>query len=250
MKFWSSDEKIMPTRTAVSCARWAAWLLCVASASSLQGIQAPTNPPAPLGLRPAAVAAHTVDTRSVAAGKRASAAATKKATPPPPPDTAAHAATVSLKEGKLTIGANNSDLNQILCDVAAASGMTIDGLGKTDRVFGTYGPGKPRDVLTDLLTDSGYNFMMAGQTAEGAPRELLLIAQTGSVPPTPAAVQTPSAPRDSNLDTPEELGPGAIAHVAPGERQDSEQNTEERVQNELQRLGQMHSALDQQSDPQ
>jgi hypothetical protein len=167
---------------------------------------------------------------------------------------------VSLKDGKLTIDANNSDLGQILRDVAAVSGMTIDGLGKSPRVFGAFGPGNPSDVLTELLSGSGYGFMMTGGTPGSAPRQLLLIAQNNDAPPLAPAGESTAPPAPANSDTdvpansdtnvPDELGPGAIAHVPPSERQAPTENNSEqdqdRVQNNLDRLQQIHSAPPQQ----
>ena len=94
----------------------------------MQGIEAPGNPPVRLAnssrndSRPALVEPPS---------KTGSATEAKPAAPPPSSNAVARPATVSLKDGKLTIDANNSDLGQILRDVAAVSGMTIDGLGKS-----------------------------------------------------------------------------------------------------------------------
>jgi hypothetical protein len=124
---------------------------------------------------------------------------------------------VSLKNGRLTIQANNSDLTQILRDVAHVSGMTIDGINKSARVFGQYGPGDPSDVLTDLLAGSGYNFVIVGDRADGAPRELLLTAKNSNAPvptpsnPPPAVVAAPAPPEASaapdDHDSPEQPVP-------------------------------------------
>ena len=80
-------------------------------------------------------------------------------------------AKVTLTNGTLTVEANNSDLSQILKKVADDSGMVIEGSIKSIRVYGVYGPLNPFDVLTTLLTGSGYNFTMFGVTHQGAPRE-------------------------------------------------------------------------------
>ena len=105
-------------------------------------------------------------------------------------------ATVSLVSGQLTIQADNSSLSAILHQVSAAGGMKVEGLrtggSPGERVFGSYGPGAPRDVLSDLLNGSGYNIIMLGETPSGAPRELTLTAQTaGGATTTPA--QAPSS---------------------------------------------------------
>lgn len=105
----------------------------------------------------------------------------------------AQPAKVTLTAGKLTIEANNSTLSAILDQISHSGGMKILGLqgGKADqRIFGTYGPGAPRTVLSDLLNGSGYNVMMLGTTPAGVPRELALtLRPTGGVPNPPPQAQ-------------------------------------------------------------
>ena len=120
------------------------------------------------------------------------------AAPQAPPATApsvldhpAQPAKVSLTSGKLTVEADNSSLSEILHQVSHAGGMKIEGLqasGSDQRIFGSYGPGAPRDVLSELLDGSGYNVMMLGQTPAGVPRELALTKRTtGGPSPQPQA---------------------------------------------------------------
>ena len=157
MTFYRIGEKIqLLARMSVRCA---AWVVLIASACCMQGIEAPGIPPVTSPIRPATKAAPSSNPSS----KTGSATTAKPAAPPPSSNAVARPATVSLKDGKLTIGANNSDLGQILRDVAAVSGMTIDGLGKSVPVFGAFGPGNPSDVLTELLAGSGYDFMIDGR---------------------------------------------------------------------------------------
>lgn len=127
------------------------------------------------------------------------------AKPVSPSDAAPQPATVSFQNGSLTVNANNSDLTQILRKVADISGMSIDGLNKSARVFGVYGPGDPSQVLTEILSDSGYNFVMVGNTADGAPRQLLLTAKNGGTPgiaPTPPFAAAPGAAQTAAPETP------------------------------------------------
>jgi hypothetical protein len=183
------------------------------------------------------------------------------------PSAAVTPANVILKDGKLTVEANNSDLGQILKEVANSSGMTIDSLGSSgqgvalnnsrdildglnhsSRVFGVYGPGNPHDVLTDLLTGSHYNFMMIGDTAGGTPRELLLSDKSDAPAPAPSATAGAAHTQEDNDEAPEEEppGPGAIIHVPPAPSDD----TDTRVQQQLQRLQQMHNQQQQQQPQQ
>ncbi len=74
----------------------------------------------------------------------------------------------------LSIHADNSSLAAILRQFAAKSGMQVEGLGGDERVFGTFGPGTPRDVLADLLNGTAYNLVLVGDLSNGAPRQLIL----------------------------------------------------------------------------
>lgn len=151
--------------------------------------------------------------------------------------------------------ANNSDLGEILSDVAHLTGMKIDGPESRDRVFGVYGPGNPRQVLTELLEGQGYDFMLVGDTAGGAPREVLLTARSAAPPQPGHAMAAPE-----NSDSSEEgedavpAGPGAILHVPPSVAQQADDSQkDQRVQQNLERLQQMRQGAaqqQQQSQPQ
>jgi len=83
-------------------------------------------------------------------------------------------AAVTWDSQGLSIQAANSSLQQILDDFSAATGAKVEGLGTDQRVFGAYGPGLARDVLSQLLQGSGYNVLMIGDQGQGAPREIVL----------------------------------------------------------------------------
>jgi hypothetical protein len=87
--------------------------------------------------------------------------------PPTPAQVLLDARTISVK-------AENSSLSEILHDISSKTGMTIDGLSKDQRIFGSYGPASTREVLSALLEGVGYNVMMVGDLSNGAPRQLLL----------------------------------------------------------------------------
>jgi hypothetical protein len=160
--------------------------------------------------------------------------------PPPPPTVApsrfqepAVAATVTAATNLLTVTADNSSLAQILHQVSSATGMKLDGLGGDERVFGSFGPGAPREVLTSLLNGTSYNVMMVGDLPNGAPRELLLTSRTagGASPsananPAPAHTDDEATPDDSgNSDDssddsapPMQYTPPSITPAAPPPR--------------------------------
>jgi hypothetical protein len=109
----------------------------------------------------------------------------------------AREATIQFAENSLSIHADNSSLLSILHQFAAKSGMRLDGLNGDERVFGSFGPGAPRDVLADLLNGTPYNVVMVGDLTNGAPRELILTSSTRG-----AGAPTPSATPQSNPDDP------------------------------------------------
>ncbi|HWG21670.1 MAG TPA: hypothetical protein VG225_14155 [Terracidiphilus sp.] len=113
--------------------------------------------------------------RSLALGDRGASARghAPSSTQSPSP---ASPARVTLDNGQLTIEAQNSDLGQILQEVARLSGIAITGLNGGPRVFGVYGPDTPRAVLASLLTASGYNFLLVGGCA--VPTQLILTPET------------------------------------------------------------------------
>lgn len=206
----------------------AAWLVAFASLGAAQNpAAAPAATPHPEHVRHSASARASAESPNESEkdkGKDAADKESKPTTPELPTDAAATPADISFKDGQLTVVAKNSDLNGILKQIAETSGMTIDGPGKDTRVFGVYGPGNPRDVLTDLLSDSGCNFMMVGDTADGAPRTLVLTALNGASGPAPTAATPPSVP-------PVEAQP-----PAPTQPQDDQ---ELRMQRHLEQMQQM-----------
>ncbi len=100
--------------------------------------------------------------------------------------------------GKLTIQAANSSLRAILDDLRARTGAKVEGLAGDERIFGVYGPGNPQEVLSALLDDSGYNVVIAGRNADGAPREIVLSARNSAA--VGAAPQAQARPADGDED--------------------------------------------------
>lgn len=164
-------------------------------------------------------------------------------------DKPAQPAVIKLKDGRLSIRADNSGLDEILHAVAARSGMQIKGLDRDYRVFGQYGPANPREVLSELLSDSGFNIVMLGTTADGTPEQLLLTAQ-GSAPPTPPDPNDPEESYHPPQPTvyhdaephPVPQGPRGMKPGAPG-------NGVRTPQQILQELERMHQQQQQQTQP-
>jgi hypothetical protein len=186
---------------------------------------------------------------SVQTGATASAPNPTPALPPSLLDKPAGTARVTLTDGNLSVNANNSNLSEILKDIESSTGMTVDGFEKDSRVFGVYGPGPPRDVLSSLLDGAGYNFLMVGSTDNGTPREVVLTVRSNAPvsaptpnnsqpeedeePPPPPQEQTPSAPVQ-----PPVLPPG-----------DQRPKTPQEMLQELQRLRQQQQTQQQPGQP-
>ena len=103
--------------------------------------------------------------------------------PPPMPhwpvnDTPNPASVVWDASG-LRINASNSSLQQILNEVSTDTGTKVVGNVPDQRVFGSYGPGQASDVLLQLLQNSGFNILLAGDLGHGAPSTIVLTPRRG-----------------------------------------------------------------------
>jgi hypothetical protein len=175
-------------------------------------------------------------------------------------DKPAQPATVTLNGGRLSVTANNSSLTDILHQLASASGMTIDGLDKDTRVFGTYGPGDPRDILSSLLDGAGYNVMMVGGTASGTPRQLLLSARSDAPAAAAQASSRRTVDQDDDQDEPlpmnnyppaGEVEPHPPGPTEPGQNPNGTPRTPQQMLQEMQQMRQQRTQQqDQQSSPQ
>jgi hypothetical protein len=123
-------------------------------------------------------------------------------------DQPASPAQVQLDAGKLSVKADNSTLSGILHDISSKTGMTVDGLSRDQRIFGTYGPAAPREVLSSRLDGLGYNVMMVGSLSNGAPRLVTLAPRTGGGAAASGNRATPMA-RQSNSNNDDEDDSGS-----------------------------------------
>jgi hypothetical protein len=129
-------------------------------------------------------------------------------------------ADIETAQDSLTIKATNASLTQTLQRIADKTGMQIDGATGDERVFGTFGPGDPRDVLNSLLDGTAYNVIMVGALANGAPRELLLSARSTAGTSAPTPQPAPAAADDDSADstpddTPQPIQPRPMG-MGPG----------------------------------
>jgi hypothetical protein len=166
---------------------------------------------------------------------------------PPPPiwpanDNPTQASVVWDSKG-LLIEAKNSSLEQILKDFSTATGAKVEGLAADERVYGVYGPGQARDVLSQLLQGSSYNVMMVGDEGQGTPRRILLSARHAGDAHPAAAGNQPSAPADEEPEaeepppqqaTPVPIRPGFAPGTPPRSPQQIRQEMEQRQQQQNQ----------------
>jgi hypothetical protein len=185
---------------------------------------------------------------------------TTSALPPSPPATApslldhpAQPAKVTLAAGRLSVQADNSSLSQILHQVSEAGGMKVEGLqagGNGDqRIFGSYGPAAPRDVLSELLNGSGYNVMMLGETPAGVPRELALTLRSGEGVPNPPP-NSGNAMRSDENDEPIQPTQYPDEQEPPPQQTPNVPNRVRSPQEMLQELQRVHQQQQQQQQPQ
>jgi len=141
----------------------------------------------------------------------------------------------------LYIVADNSSLKQILEEVSIATGVKLDGLAEDERVFGSYGPGVAREVLSKLLDGTEYNVLMSGDQGQGTPRAIVLSrrqATSGrsSTAGGPAqAAGRNAAPQDTADDddaAPEE--PAQPAEPSQAEQQQAQQQQQQAAQQQQQ----------------
>lgn len=155
---------------------------------------------------PAVPAAAQKPTQRHARPAKARKSAPAPAVPPEPPkpnwpvNNQPAPASVTWDSHGLSIQATNSSLQQILEDVATATGAKLEGTVSEQRVFGAYGPGQARDVLIQLLQGSGYNVLMIGDQDRGAPSRIVLTARSTGGAQAPAGRAAQSSSDDDAAD--------------------------------------------------
>jgi len=135
----------------------------------------------------------------------------------------------------LRIDAQNSSLQQILHDLSSASGVKVEGMGSDQRVFGVYGPGQARDVLSQLLQGSGYNILLIGDQGKGMPRQIVLsVRQTSNAPELANRGAAESVEEDVPENDVEEQPPPVPVTARPGFGQGEPVRTPQQVMQEMQ----------------
>jgi hypothetical protein len=151
----------------------------------------------------------------------------------------------------LTIEATNSSLDAILKDVATATGAKVDGKVGDERVFGSYGPGSARDVISQLLDGTAYNVLMVGDQGEGTPRQIVLSNRPTGPAPTNNAQN--NSDDEAEYEQPQQPGVPIVHNAFPQQGMPPEQNQqqmEERRAEMEQRQEQMRQQQEQQQQQQ
>ncbi|HVW77413.1 MAG TPA: hypothetical protein VHB45_07355 [Alloacidobacterium sp.] len=190
----------------------------------------------------------TITEAQTPAGQKPSAAISQAIPAPPTPQRAISLldeppvpAQVTFNNGNLTVNAENSSLSQILHDISSKTGMQVEGTPRDQRIFGNYGPASPREVLASLLDGLGYNTMLVGSLANGAPRQIVMTPRNGGImasvnPPVSQMRQNPSNDEDddsSNVPDQQENAPPRPeppAEPAPEATQPPEQQSPQQPQ--------------------
>lgn len=210
--------------------------------------------------------------------------AKKKADPPPPPlpsgptgvpvqqmpldSIAAVAPKVTYENNQLTIVAPNSTLSDILRAVRKETGAEIDVPVAPERVVTRLGPGPARDVLSDLLNGSRFNYVLLGapgnetvltrvvlvpKSSVGAPEPQQPAQQQATVQPPNAVAPDADASADSADADPPEDNSNAVDDSTDQQANDDQSNQEQPAvktpQQMLQEMQQRQLQLQQQQPP-
>jgi hypothetical protein len=227
---------------------WLALLAAVLAVAQAAPAQAPDVAPAAAhkALRPRKRPSAAHPAAAPAQAVSATATPPKPLLPDWPVNDKPAEASVTWDSRGLRIDASNSSLQQILNDVATATGVKIEGLASDTRVFGDYGPGQARDVLSQLLEGTGYNVLMVGDQGQGAPRQIVLTArQAGGAQPAPNVSQPAAGDDDADADDQPQTPPPAP--VRPGFTPGAPPRTPQQLEMQ-QRMQQQH--MPQQPPPQ
>ena len=174
------------------------------------------TPPAPMALPPTATTSTPAPAPPSPApvAPQAPRAGPAYAAPVTLVKTPAHRAKVLYADGRLTIDAENSSLNQILHEISMQSGIRISGGVADERVFGLYGPDTPERILVTLLDGTGSNMLFLASRGS-FPGELVLTPRTGGpTPPNPNAAAM-HEPDEETIDRPPDASRGPDLGAQP-----------------------------------
>jgi AMIN domain len=114
---------------------------------------------------------------------------------------------VQYMNGLLTIHAHGATLSEVLFQIQKQTGaeIAIPAGTEQDQVAADFGPGRPSEVLAQLLNGSGLNFVAVGSEADlNALRSVILSRNSGApVEPAQFAAPTYTPPTAENIEPPD-----------------------------------------------
>ena len=95
---------------------------------------------------------------------------------------------VTFEGGQLTVIAHNCTLADVLHAIKKQTGADVDvPPGATERVVADLGPGAPRDVITDLLNGTHFNYVIVGSPTDPSAVQSLALTPKSGGPETASA---------------------------------------------------------------
>jgi len=126
------------------------------------------------------------------------------AAPPPPPPV-----TVGFENGMLSVTADRASLAEVLYQIQVHTGaeIAVPSGAEQEKVVATLGPAPARDVLTDLLQGSSYNFIILGSPQDPKALERVILTPRGPAIPEVSAMTPPPAspPPSPETDPPQHM---------------------------------------------
>lgn len=184
---WTAVSAVLPTVQLTGAALFLSAFLIPSAFlfPEMLSAQSAAAPTAHATAKPATHASSTDRKRSTAHRRSAvhpvkAAVASAQTAPAAPPklqwpiDQPPNPATVTWDSQGLSIEASNSSLDQILQEITVDTGVKLQGLNHDERIYGNYGPGPAREVLSKLLDGSGYNVLMIGGSGDQPPLQIIL----------------------------------------------------------------------------
>ena len=148
--------------------------------------------------------------------------------PPPPPqrpyEMSPVTPQVTYQGGLLTISAPNSTLADILIAVRTRTGTKVEfpPNASQERVAIQLGPGSPRDVLSQLLQGSPFDYILLGSDQDpNAVTQVMLMRREATGTTTAASGnipnQAPAQPEPADEESENEPAPAPMARPTPGQ---------------------------------
>jgi hypothetical protein len=119
---------------------------------------------------------------------------------------------VQFAHGLLSIHAAGASLSEVLFQIQKQTGaeIAIPSGTEQDRVAADFGPGPASEVLGELLTGSGLNFVVVGSETDPKALRSVILSRKSDVPVAPVAVPqvyTPAAAENIPPENPEVMSP-------------------------------------------